>query len=226
MPRRTFEVIALGTVNVLEACRLFPVWAVVTASSNHVYGLQMTRPPWDEKARLNHLDAYPVSKICADYMARAYAAVYRVPTAILRNTNCFGPDDPHMDHIVPSAIMALMDGKPVVLRSDGMVRKAYLYVEDVAEAYVMTARWLAERWEHGEAFNVSGTPVTAVEIVERIAGIMGVKAKITTGEYDPLQYDEFLNDRKIRKVVGWKPRHTLDEGLRKTIDGFRARYGK
>lgn len=226
IPHETFRVLALGTVNVLEACRLHPVDALVTASSNHVYGQQVaSKMPTGEDAQLNHLDAYSVSKICADYMARSYGKVYGLPVSIIRNTNCFGPDDPHDDHIVPSTISALLRGDSIQLRSDGKTRKGYLYVDDVAEAYLDVAQWTTENRSCGEAFNVTGETLPTLELVERIAQVMGVKAKIKMGTADPLDYDEQLDDSKIRVVVGWRPRHSLDDALRLTVEGFKARKG-
>ena len=222
IPHETFRVLAMGTVNVLEACRLAKVDALVTASSNHVYGRQAAIGGTNEECKLNHLDAYAVSKICADYMARSYGEVYGVPTAIVRNTNCFGPDDPHSDHLVPSIINALLDGRSVDLRSDGSVAKAYLYVDDVATAYLMVAQHTAETRKGGEAYNVSGQVVTATQMANRIATLMGIPLNLRTGIMDPLQYDERLNDAKVRGI-GWRPRYTLDGGLEKTIAGFKAR---
>jgi CDP-glucose 4,6-dehydratase len=126
----TFDVNVRGTYNVLEACLDAGVKSVVVASSNHVYGNQDVFPV-PETAPLNQLDTYSASKIAADYIARAYGHNYGLPVAIIRNTNCFGPEDPHSDHLVPGTILSILRGGRPVLRSTGLTKKGYLYVEDV-----------------------------------------------------------------------------------------------
>lgn len=226
VPHRTFGVLAQGTVNVLEAARLYGhCEAVVTASSNHVYGRQETLPV-PEDAHLRNLDPYSVSKICADYMARSYAKVYGLPVAVVRNTNCFGPDDPHDDHLVPSAIMALLHGETVRLRTDGLTRKGYLYVDDVAEAYLAAAEYIAGHpEERGRAFNItSDKMVSAVEMVGAVAAALGLRDWLTeVGQPDPLEQHEWLDDAGSRAALGWRPRHTLQEALCLTVAGFKAR---
>lgn len=221
IPRSAFEVIAQGTVNVLEAARLYEKCeAIVTASSNHVYGQQEVYPT-PEGAPLRNLDPYSVAKVCADYMARSYMEVFRLPVVALRNTNCFGPDDPHEDHLVPTIIRALQRGEPIRFRSDGLTPKGYLYVDDVAEAYLAAAELAASgRWG---AFNVTGERETPRGMVRRISGIMGTGYHIQFGAHDPLEHHEDLDDSLFRSLTGWKPKHTLDEALAKTIEGFKER---
>ena len=105
-----FDVNIRGTWTVLRFAMEQRIKATVVASSNHVYGKQEgylapTIPDFltCESSRLNNLDTYAVSKICADYLARSYAHTYSLPVAIIRNTNCFGPEDPHLGHLIPSA---------------------------------------------------------------------------------------------------------------------------
>lgn len=227
VPYKTFRVLAQGTVNVLEAARLYgKADAVLTASSNHIYGEQSFFRPSREGANLRALDAYSVSKICADYMTRSYGKVYKVPTVAIRNTNCYGPDDPHGDHIVPTIVTALLKKEQIKLRGDGRTRKGYLYVDDVARAYIVAAQAIVEgRIPRGEAYNVTDKEVTVLDLVETAGRVLGIKPKVELGQGDGIQHDEDLDDALFRKVTGWKPQFTLEQGLRKTIAGFASRLG-
>lgn len=215
---QAWEVNVQGTWNVLEAARQSPgLQAIVVPSSNHVYGPQSKAGPTDESAPLNQLDTYSVSKICADYIGRAYRHNYGLPVSVIRHTNCFGPFDPHADHIVPSVILAILEGRPIVLRGDGKTRKSYLYVDDVAEAYMR----LVEGGVLPEVINVTGPTISVMELVEEIKGLMGVPGHpVQVGNAVPDQHDEMLDDRAFRELTGWKPTHSLTEALRKTIGWF------
>ena len=228
-PQESFALNVMGTVNVLEASRRADVSAVVVAASNHIYGQQSKRPT-REDAQFNQLDPYSASKTCADYVTRSYAHTYNLPTAVIRNTNCYGPNDPHGDHIIPGTIRTILSGNPPVIRGKGETKKAYLYVDDVAEAYLMVAEWLAKGGKKGEAFNVSTTNLSVITLVNQIMALMEDEIAVISPAQSPIiegrpddQADEDLDWTKIMEEVGWTPKHTLAQGLAKTIDGFRAR---
>lgn len=208
-----------GTWNVLEACKYHHI-PVVTASSNHVYGKQDSFPV-KEDAPLNQLDTYSVSKVCADYIARAYAHNYGLPTAVIRNTNCFGPRDPHTDHLVPGTILSLLRGEKPVLRSQGLIKKGYLYVDDVVDAFLLIAQQLVEgEIPIGEAYNVGAEAVTSRQVVDAIQSIMGVNMGVDIEGVSNDQHHEQMDSTKIYRL-GWRPKHTLESGLRKTVGWFR-----
>lgn len=213
-----FLVNILGTLNVLEAARRHSVPCIV-ASSNHIYGHQaFARTP--EDAPLNQLDTYSASKACADILTRSYAHNYGVLTAAVRNTNCYGPCDPHKDHLIPGAILAVLSGKAPVIKNP-LTRKSYLYVEDVAEAYLLIAQSIQERSMSGLAFNVSDdTSYSATEVVDSIVAIMGTKVLIRQEPKPTDQADEYLDNSQVRSL-GWWPRHSLQMGLEKTVAWFK-----
>jgi nucleoside-diphosphate-sugar epimerase len=212
-----------GTLCVLEAARQAGVGGVIAASSNHVYGIQ-PKGATDERAALNQLDTYSATKIAADVMVRSYAHNYGLLTAAVRNTNCFGPDDPHSDHIIPGTINAVLRGDRPVIKGTGTTQKSYLYVDDVAEAYADIAEWLLTGKQGGWAFNVSTKPVQVRSLVTQIAELMGredLEPVVLGRESD--QADEHLDWVLVHKETGWMPKHTLREGLIKTIVGFKSR---
>jgi len=215
-----FETNVMGTWNVLEAC-LQRSTPVVIASSNHVYGRQEVFPV-AEDAPLNQLDTYSASKVAADHIARAYAHNYQLPVAVVRNTNCFGPRDMHTDHLVPGTIMSILNGQTPVLRSRGLIKKGYLYVDDVVDSYLLVAQKLLEgEVDYGSAYNVGGYGViSSQDMVETICKLMDVNYSCDINQEPNDQHHEQMDSTKIYQL-GWKPKHTLEMGLVKTINWFR-----
>jgi CDP-glucose 4,6-dehydratase len=221
-PLNTYEVNVRGVWNILEAARHRGIGAVIIPSSNHVYGPQKEFPVTEE-SQLNQLDTYSAAKICADYIARSYAHNYRVPVGVIRNTNCFGPEDPHISHIVPSVILSLVEGQIPTLQSGGTIKKGYLYVVDVVNAMLLVAQRLMEGdVEPGEVFNVGAAPISAFELAQLIMNMMGKPNQdpIVLGRPND-QPNEDMDSSKIR-ALGWEPQWSLTEGLEKTIGWFRS----
>jgi len=210
----------LGTLNILQAAlQVKPSMPVVIASSNHIYG-DHGGAPTTEDAALRRLDTYSASKICADYLARSYAHDAKLPVTIMRNTNCYGPDDPHLDHIIPSTIKSLQRNFSPILRSSGLTRKSYLHVSDVVDAYLLATQYQMENETIcGEVFNVSGTSISAIDLVNLIREYLDKPDVEIKFKEDPDfhmgQVDENLDSSKIR-ALGWRPKHTLYTGIMET----------
>ena len=211
----------LGTLNVLDVAMLYKV-PVLAASSNHVYGTQDTYPT-PESSPMNQLDTYSATKIACDVLVRSYWHNYGLPTAVIRNTNCYGPASPHIHHIVETAILHAMDGRDLQLRTDGTIKKGYLYVDDAANAYRVVGKALVNGDVSGQAFNASTDSISAMELARKIYKMMGNSTNsVWAGPpfYD--QMDEYLDSYKLHGL-GWKPIYTLEEGLKLTIEGFKTR---
>jgi UDP-glucose 4-epimerase len=214
-----------GTLAVCEAARHSRT-RVVLASTNHVYGNQDGKKT-DEQSPMLRLDTYSASKIAADYCVRSYAFQYGVPAVVMRNTNCYGEDDPHTDHIIPGTIKAFVEGKAPVIKSDGMVKKGYLHVDDVARAYMAATKYCIEENPKGEVFNITtDEPISTRDLVYKIRDLMGAhEVPEIMGKRREDDADENLDDTKARTVLGWKPQVSLREGLVRVIDKFEVRYG-
>lgn len=227
-PVSTFEANVKGTWATLEACRRSPkVEQVVLASSDKAYGDQ-EHLPYDESTPLQGTHPYDVSKSCADLIARAYAVSYRLPVAITRCGNFYGGGDLNWNRIVPGTIRSALRGERPVIRSDGTFIRDYFYVEDGAHAYMALAEALAERPElAGEAFNFSNElQVDVLSLVRSILGLMGSDLEPDVrNEASNEIIHQYLSAEKARRVLGWSPLFTLDEGLRRTIDWYREALG-
>jgi CDP-glucose 4,6-dehydratase len=224
-PVSTLEANVAGTWSLLEACRRSPlVEQVVVASSDKAYGEQ-ERLPYDEDSPLQGRHPYDVSKSCSDLISTAFATTYRLPVAITRCGNFYGGGDLNWSRIVPGTIRSVLRGESPVIRSDGEYVRDYFYVEDGAAAYMFLAEALAGTPElAGEAFNFSNEEqVTVIELVRQILELMGsdLEPEIRDEATNEIR-NQYLSASKARRVLGWSPLFTLEEGMRGTINWYRA----
>ena len=223
-PISTFESNVAGTWRLLEACRRSPlVRQVVLASSDKAYGEQAVLP-YREDVALQGRHPYDVSKACADLIAQSYAATYQLPVAVTRCGNFYGGGDLNWNRIVPGTIRSLLRQQRPLIRSDGNFIRDYFYVEDGAAAYLLLAERLhADPGLRGQAFNFSNeTPVTVIELVNRILRLMGSSEQPDIrAEAQHEIPQQFLDAGKAKRMLGWAPIFSLDEGLRRTIAWYR-----
>ena len=223
-PVSTFETNIQGTWALLEACRRSPrVKQIVVASSDKAYGDQ-EQLPYTETTPLQGRHPYDVSKSCADLIAHTYAITYGLPVAITRCGNFYGGGDLNWNRIVPGTIRSLLREERPVIRSDGRFVRDYFYVEDGAAAYLLLAEQLATRPElRGEAFNFSNEiQITVLDLVERITGLMGsmLQPDVRNEASNEIRH-QYLSAAKARRLLGWRPLFTLDEGLRETVQWYK-----
>jgi CDP-glucose 4,6-dehydratase len=228
-PISTFETNIGGTWVLLEACRRSAtVKQIVQASSDKAYGEHKDLPYYEEYP-LNAVHPYDVSKSSADLLARAYAVTFNQPVVVTRCGNFFGGGDLNWNRVIPGTVRSVIRNKVPVIRSDGKFIRDYFYVEDAAEAYLDIVEHIAQdQTLRGEAFNFSyEQPKSVLEIVDLILNLMrsDLKPEIrneATGEIR----NQYLSAQKARKILGWKPRFTLEEGLNRTIDWYRKFLAK
>jgi CDP-glucose 4,6-dehydratase len=222
-PVSTFETNVAGTWSLLEACRRSPaVKQIVVASSDKAYG-EHEELPYTEDAPLRGRHPYDASKSCADIIAQTYAHTYGLPVAVTRCGNFYGGGDLNWNRIVPGTIRSALRGQRPVIRSDGDYVRDYFYAEDGALVNMILAERLAsDRSLGGEAFNFSNEiQVTVAEIVRRILALMGSQLEPDIrGEATNEIRHQYLSAEKARRALGWRPRFTLEEGLRSTIGWY------
>jgi CDP-glucose 4,6-dehydratase len=222
-PLSTFESNIKGTWNMLESCRRTEtVKRIVVASSDKAYGDQ-EKLPYDEVTPLEGRHPYDVSKSCADLLCKAYHESYELPVCITRCGNFYGGGDLNYNRIVPGTIRSILNSQPPVIRGDGKSIRDYFYIEDGVRAYMTLAEKMENKSIHGEAFNFSNElQITALELVNKIIRLMDsdVKPIILNQSSNEIMH-QYLSAEKARKMLGWEPCFTIDEGLIRTISWYR-----
>jgi CDP-glucose 4,6-dehydratase len=228
-PLGTFETNIRGTWLLLEACRRSPtVQRIVVASSDKAYGEQEVLP-YTEDTPLQGRHPYEVSKSCADLIAQAYYATYRLPVAITRCGNIYGGGDLNWDRIVPGTMRSVLRGEAPVIRSDGTLLRDYLYVTDIVEGYLRLAECLENPALHGQAFNFGmDNPRTVLEIVQAIIAISDYPdlQPVVLNQANHEIAKQYLASDKAHRLLGWRVQYSLEDGLCQTLAWYRDFFQK
>lgn len=222
-PRSTFESNIKGTWNILEAARkIDTVKGLVLASSDKAYG-SSDKLPYSEDDYLHGLHPYDVSKTCSDLITQAYYNTYGLPAAITRCGNIYGGGDLNFSRIIPGTIKAAMLNENPVLRSDGTYLRDYIYAKDVADAYMLIAENIGKNDVKGQAFNIgTETPISVIELVNQVLGLCGKERlnPVIKNEASHEIKEQYLDCKKIRKILDWRYRYDLNVGLKETIQWY------
>jgi CDP-glucose 4,6-dehydratase len=225
-PLKTFSTNISGTYNLLEACRQNSFTkTIVVASSDKAYG-RKSNLPYHETDPLSGNYSYDVSKSCADLLAQTYFKTYNLPVAITRCGNIFGPGDFNLSRLVPETILSALGDKTLTIRSDGKFTRDYIYIDDVVDGYLKIAQSLEKSKLAGEIFNLScEKPVSVLELVKNIYKDFGKEPDYTiSNEVKHEIRDQYLSAQKAQKILNWKAKITLTDGLNKTIDWYRSHF--
>lgn len=223
-PLETFEANVRGTYQLLEACRRqrHGLARIVIASSDKAYGTSDLLPYTEEMPLVGRYP-YDVSKSCADLIALSYFHTYGMPIAISRCGNIYGGGDLNWSRIVPGTIKSLFIEEAPVIRSNGKFTRDYIFVKDIVNAYLLLAEKLSEPEIQGQAFNFSPERAhTVLEVVNHIQSLMDcahLKPKILNSAKAEIK-DQYLDCEKAKKLLGWNPQYSFNEGLQETIDWY------
>ena len=204
-----------GTLNVLTAARDSGVERVVYASSSSVYGETETLPK-TEAMQTNPSSPYAVSKLAAENYCRTFASVYGLRTVSLRYFNVYGPRQRQGPYsgVIPAFVGSVLAGKPPVINGDGSQTRDFTYVQDAVQANVLCVE---KDVIPGEVFNVGSSSQTSIlelaGIVARLGGKPGLKPEFGPERKGDVKHS-YADIGKISAAVGYKPRYTLQRGLK------------
>ena len=182
---------------------------VVFASSDKAYGAS-PELPYREDFPLRAASPYDASKAAADVIARSYADSYGMSLAVTRFANIYGGGDLNFSRLIPETVVAVLDGRAPVIRSDGSPERDFLYVDDAVAAYLAVAAALERGEARGEAFNAGGErPHSVREVVDLVAAAGGgevapeyLGSGTPVGEIDR----QYVDSTKLRELTGWRAR--------------------
>lgn len=223
-PLTTTSVNISGTLNMLIAARDAKVERFVLSSSSSVYGDTPVLPK-HERMEPCPQSPYALSKLTNEHQCRLFWQLYGLKTYALRYFNVFGPrQNPRSQYaaVVPIFIETLKQGKQPTVYGDGEQTRDFTFVDNVIEANLACCR--APDSAVGQVFNIGcGGRLTVNELGRAIAKVIGctfapVYAPPRPGDVRDSQADI----SKAEKFLGWSPRVSVEEGLRRTVEWFLA----
>lgn len=217
-PRDTIETNVMGTLNVLTAARENGVQEIIHTSTSEVYGTAQY-VPIDEKHPLQGQSPYAASKIGADMIVESFHRSFKLPLAIIRPFNTFGPRQ-SARAVIPTIISQALTKEQICLGSLHPTRD-YTYVDDAVKAFIKVAE---SPNAIGEVINIgSNFEISIGDIAKKVIIIIGKKKEIIT---DPKRIRPekseverlWCDNTKAKDLLGWKPKTSFEEGLQKTIE--------
>lgn len=211
-----------GTLNILQAAQDSKVNKILVTSTSEVYGTAQYTPI-DEKHPFQGQSPYSATKIGADRIAESFYRSFDLPVAIVRPFNTYGPRQ-SARAIIPTIITQLLSGNEKIKLGSLYPTRDLVYVKDTVDGFIKIAE---SDKVIGEEINIATQEEISINnLAKKIIKIINPKAKIIKekervrpkkSEVERLKG----SNKKINKLTGWRPRYTLEEGLRATIEWFR-----
>ena len=209
-----------GTFSLLEASRKYrKLKRFHHISTDEVYGSLGDEGYFTETTPYSPRSPYSASKAASDHLVNAYHHTYKLPITISNCSNNYGPNQ-NEEKLIPKIIKNIYSGKKVPIYGNGKNVRDWLYVSDHCEAI-----WdILTKGSNGETYNIGGDcERNNIEILDLICIEMGA---------DINDFIEYVEDRKghdfryaidfakINSLLGWSPKVSFNEGIKKTIDYY------
>jgi dTDP-glucose 4,6-dehydratase len=238
-PRAFVDTNVVGTLVLLETARQFLAecsqevrqsFRFLHVSTDEVYGTLGPSGQFDEETQYAPNSPYAASKASADHLVRAYQHTYGLPTLTTNCSNNYGPFQ-YPEKLIPLTVLNALDGKSLPIYGDGGNVRDWLHVDDHCAGILLVLR----EGRTGERYNIGGgNERTNVQVVDAICDALDRSwpassnpALANRSSYRDLK--TFVADRpghdrryainaaKIRRELGWSPKHRFEEGLAATV---------
>ena len=218
-PAIFIETNVTGTSNLLECAMSAGVKKFVHVSTDEVYGSLPEGGYFTEQPPLSPNSPYSASKAGSDLLVRAYYETYKFPGVITRCSNNYGPYQ-FPEKLIPLMISNALEDKPLPVYGDGMNVRDWLYVEDHCRAIDA----VLHKGKAGEVYNIGGSNEWHnIDLVKLLLKDLGKPESLIKFVKDRLGHDRryAIDSSKIQKELGWSPRTTFEDGIKKTIAWYR-----
>jgi nucleoside-diphosphate-sugar epimerase len=216
--RQIYETNIIDTLNLLEATSKIGFEGFINTGSSFEYGLKTK--PMSENDKPEPIDYYSVSKLAATLTAKAFSNKHNLPIVTIRPFMAYGYYEATY-RFIPTVILNGLRGKVINLNNPKSTRD-FLFIEDLIDAYLLL---LNSKKYFGEIINVgTGRQTTLFQTAELIDSLIGKKLQINWNASDSTATESPSNIadiKKINELLNWKPRYTLEDGIRKTINWFK-----
>ena len=228
-----------GFMNILEGCRHNGVEHLVYASSSSVYGAN-TRQPFSEHDNVDHpVSLYAATKKANELMAHSYAHLYKLPVTGLRFFTVYGPWG-RPDMALFKFTKGILAGEPIPVFNEGRMIRDFTYIDDIVEGVVRVVDHLpapdpawtgdhpdpARSYAPYRVFNIGNNqPVQLLHCIEVLEQCLGRKAQLDLLPMQPGDVPSTMADvSELEKAVGFRPRTSVEEGIRRFVDWYKEYY--
>jgi UDP-glucose 4-epimerase len=223
-PRRDCELNVVGTLNVLEACRLSKTEGgresprFIFASSNAPLGRQ-NPPATEEKAPLP-ISPYGASKMAGEAYCLAYHGSWGIETIVLRFGNVYGPFSLHKNSVVAKFAKDILCQERISVNGDGRQTRDFIYVGDLCSAILVAL----ESDISGEVFQIATGIETSIQ--DLLLQFMKITGRKFNADFTPARPGDVMKNyseiSKVKRMLDWEPRTPLDRGLLETWNWFQS----
>lgn len=213
-PLEVIDANIYGTLNILEAARSMDnITRVVCTSSSEIYGTHDL--PIKETDVMNPTSPYGASKLAADRLAWAWWNTYKIPIAIIRPFNTYGPR--HTYDVVPFFINRALNGETLTIHGDGTQTRDLMYVTDTIDAFLIMG---SHKDAIGKAVNFgTGRDIMIKDLAEKIKLCSGSNCEIIHIESRTSEVKRLCSNPSLAKsLFGWESTISIDEGLKRNIE--------
>jgi NAD dependent epimerase/dehydratase len=210
-----------GTLNILQAARDFGASKILVTSTSEVYGTALY-VPIDEKHPRQGQSPYSATKIGADSIAESFYRSFDLPVTIVRPFNTFGPRQ-SARAVIPTIITQLLSGKNEIKLGSLHPTRDLLFVKDTVEGFKAIA--MSDNVK-GEEINIASQQEISIgdlarKLIEQINPSATIVSEDERLRPEKSEVERLLgSNEKLNKLTGWKPKYSLDEGLKETIQWF------
>lgn len=207
-----------GVHTLLDAVRKFKIPRFIHISTDEVYGDRHGENGAEENHAFSPSSPYSASKAAGDFLIQSYVRTFGLPAIILRPSNNFGTHQ-YPEKFIPLATSNMFEGKKIPIHGDGRQIRTWLYVKHTCEAIDI----LLHQGIIGEIYNIGGTEIENLEIVNTIAKILGKNSAehIEFTKDRPGQDKKYsLNWNKFKKHYNWEPKGDFNDHMRKTVTWY------
>ena len=224
----------LGTFNLLESTRKF--WSTLNSddkenfrfhhiSTDEVFGSLGELGSFSEETPYDPRSPYSASKASSDHLVKAWHHTYKLPIVLTNCSNNYGPLQ-FPEKLIPLVILKAFQNEKIPIYGDGLNIRDWLFIDDHVEALLL----VAEKGVVGESYCIGGNGEKSnKEVVLKICEIMDKKFPFKAPHKNLIEFVKdrpghdkrySINPSKIVKNLGWKAKHTFDEGIEKTVNWY------
>ena len=212
-----------GFLNILEACRFYPVKQLLYASSSSVYGLNQEQPYRTTQKTDTPINVYAASKKMNELLAHTYSHLYKIPTTGLRFFTVYGPwGRPDMAPFLFTK--AIVEQVPIKVYNEGKMYRDFTYIDDIVQsmARLLDALLTESDGELYQIYNIGNSnSVYLMDFIEALEKKLKTKA---VKNFQPLQQGDMISTladvSELEQKTGFRPNTSIEEGVDKFINWY------